>query len=258
MSTKARVRLLPEAIAWDGVVRNTGDQRLLLGYVRAHPRRFDELKRLVPEAARGLRVHGSVRDGRLLVERLSLKGDDDPLLEMVLWHTLFPGLRAPLVAWWMNGPFCLSTAPPDMYVTVDEEREGSLPEREHTERHVHFRCGYIVAAPALSDGIGAPFLWPLPARLLVAPLVVLHLPFAMIGLYLEALRGRDAFVPWWFFLCTPLFMVAVLLHLVVPGLFNRYMAPLVHRITEHALQLEAVSGLVKDALHQDLPRSLSK
>jgi hypothetical protein len=258
MSTEGRIRLLPEAIAWDGVVRNSGRQRLLFGFLRAHPQRLADVRRLVPEAVRGLRAHGSVRGGRLLVERLSVEGHDDLLLEMVLWHAVFPGLQAPLVAWWVDGPYCLSTAPPDLFVTLDDGMEERLPEKDRMDRYVQFHRGHIVSAPALGEGIGAPFEWPLPARLVIAPLVLLLTPIAIAAVYRDAFRGKDTAVPWWTFLLTPLFMVVVLMRLIVPGPFIRHIEPVLERIGERARWREAVNGLVSEALRQDLPRSLSK
>ena len=126
------------------------------------------------------------------------------------------------------------------------------------DRYVHFHRGHIVAAPVLREGLDAPFEWPLPARLLIAPLVMLLTPVALAMVYRDALRARDTAVPWWTILLTPLFMVVVLMRLIVPGPFIRHIEPVLERIGERARWREAVSGLVAEALQQDRPRSLSR
>lgn len=224
---------------------------LLQPYLAQHPERVADLWRYVPEVKDGLQVAWTERAGRIVLERMTVKGHDDPTLEMALWHALFPGLRRPLVAWWLNDvmergedrpsdPGRRSTDP----AAFEEEtllRQGTLLSRVNGNR-AHTRWH----DRDLQD-------WPFGIRLLLFPLVVVLFPVAVVSIVLQARRAGNL-IPLWaivpFLLVMPIFLGIWLgpssLYLRIGALIQGWVAPIHH----HA----AVKNLLAEALDREPPK----
>ncbi len=255
MSEAAHVLLLPDAVKWDGVERHVPMRRILAPYLRAHPRRVADIRRLVPQAADGIRLHATIRDGHLWMEHLSIHGVNDPLEEMVLWHATFPGLRPPMVAWWMTGLLQLSRGTPDAYVTEDEEAERTMPGTHHVRRFVELQRGRVVHGSATNRSARRvrrrlpedPVRWPLALRLLMLPLAMAVPPFVLVHTWVEVLRGRMKARPG-ALLASPLIPVLFVLYWCGTRAFQERIERLIVQMNEGAAQRRAVQQLLHDSL----------
>ncbi len=227
----------------------------LLGpFLAQHPARVEDLWRFVPEVKGGLCMHWTVTNDHLVLERLEVTGLEDPLVEMALWHALFPGLKRPLKAWWSNGS-----------QEVKDREDLPLP---HTVIRplVRGRATYTLVMDrgrVVAQGSDIttpvtwrrqdPFEWPLVPRLLLAPLVLILGPVSVIGVMIKGQRAKDP-LPLWVVLLIPFFTVTLLLKLLFPKAFEAYLEPYMDRIGNSFQRRRAVEDLVKEALQREVPR----
>lgn len=253
---KRRIELYPEEVRWDGVVRHTGWVRMLGGFLRDNPNRKADLLHAMPAGAEGVVAHGAMRDGRLWIERVSVPGAEDVLLDMVLWHALFPGLKAPQVVFWMSGDHVLTTDPPYAYVSHNYDVVDQLPETQLPNRFIRLDRGVVTNKPepirakestsSLPDDL---FQWPLWLRVLLLPVIVLFVPPAMVVFALGG-RWHKLPAPWWMLLLLPVFVVAFLFKWCAPITFERYIAQRVHGLMDGSRRRKAVKDLLQDSLRR--------
>jgi hypothetical protein len=226
---------------------------LLQPYLAQHPGRVADLWRYVPEVRDGLHALWTVRDGHVVLERMEVKGQDDPIVEMALWHALFPGLRRPVVAWWLSGAYEVKDHV-DLPLSATMVRPLVRGKATLTLQMDHGRvlsadpAGRTVAHSASGD----PFTWPLPLRLLLTPFIVLVAPVGVVMVIIEGRRKKDP-VPLWFPLLLPLLTPMILLKWIAPGPFDRYLEPYMHRVGRRFQQRRAVEELVNEALRRKVP-----
>jgi hypothetical protein len=257
----SRVELHPDAVTWDGVVRHFGGARILAGYLRDDPRREQALLDVLPPEASGIVAHGAILDGCLWLDRVSVPGPDDVLLDMVLWHALFPGLKAPQVVFWMSGDRLLTTDPPGSRVYYDRDRAAQLEEADMPFRTLQLSRGVVTQCPAQMTGDtgksvfdGDMLEWPLWLRLLLLPLVLLFVPFAMLLLCLHP-RQQELYLPWWMAFLMPVLLVALVVNWCAPVTFDRYLEHHVQRFMDGTRDRKAVRDLLKESLNNDRPRA---
>ncbi len=249
-------KLVPDVVVHNGVALRSR-RPILLHYLRDHPARCEDVMRLVPEAVHGIHVRARVHHGALLIEGVQVAGLDDPLADMVLWHALFPGLRAPLIAWWCNGLLLLDGIRPDDGSILDgrSEEQRTWAGMDHGRLFLE-RGRIMVPAPSARPRTDDPFTWPLWQRLLLSPLLVLFVPAAVVMVYREGMRQRRLAVPWWFGLLLPMLFLAVSIKWLAPGTFDRHLEHIFLRMGAEVDRRQAVNELLDDALHRDVDRSL--
>jgi hypothetical protein len=253
-------RAVRDVMVHDGLRYVQQGPPLLLGYLALHPQRVRDVMRLVPEAVNGMHAVARIEDGRLLVTGVQVEGAEDPLRDMVLWHALFPGLRAPLVAWWFTE--WLHPGPKRLVIGgfVVEPAEMPPPdpqlrwwiERGHVRSHpdAELDLPYQLTQP--------PYSLPLVVRVLLVPLFLLVMPFAIVALYLEGRKRPQDEVPWWSALLMPIFAVGIVLKLLMPLTFMRHLEPWFNRLDEGHRQRMQVKDLLNEAFRNELRRPLRR
>jgi hypothetical protein len=260
-TAQRRLILYPDSVSWRGVERHFGPVRILERYLRCNPARKDDLLRALPKDAIGIMAYAVVRDGRLWLERVSVPGRGDVLLDMVLWHALFPGLKAPQVVYWMSGDHLLSTDPPD--VITDRFWNGpERPEVERPDRPIRLVRGVLctekTGASKGEDLLDVDILrWPLVLRLLMVPLIIVLVPLAALW---SGLKGRDKHAPsaWWIVLMTPVAIAAFTFRWIAPVTYERHFAARVDELGVGARRRRSVRELVDDALGGSRSRSKAR
>jgi len=219
---------------------------LLEPYLAQHPVRLAALWRAVPEVQAGLRGHWRLRQGKLELVRLSVEGVQDPLVGLVAWHALFPGLRGPLVPWWLHGRWLLTDMekmpdnPPGVFVTyIWEDLELDLK-----GGMVAYRGPVRPVPPKWSEA--DPFDWALWRRLLLLPLMLAALLASLVWLPWRGYREGRPF-PWTFAMEGPVFALLFLLAWMSPVRLQRRILRKVVRIGERYRVHWSVRGLVKEA-----------
>ena len=174
---------------WHGL-----DHYLMHRYLVQHPRRVQELLRVLPEAKEGLCASWSITPEGCSLERIGLLHGNDALTELLIRGALFPGLRLPIKAWWPNGrirPFLDLHAHLDDTVDLDHGAVKYLGPWRPVEHHWS------------SKGFEQ---WPFRARLAVLPVLILLFPVAYFIVLFRELRKVSNFRPF-YILFMPLAMV---------------------------------------------------
>lgn len=236
-----------------------GRSAFLERYLVNHPARVMDLWRLVPESSNGIDAYWSLRHGRLVLTRLCVHGHDDPLLELVLWHALFPGLRPAFTCWWASGRFRVidrqqiptrlpgpsghsDPFPADGVLELD--RGHQLPPGTWKDEPASWKDRDLLE-------------WPMLIRLILLPVVVaMYIP-AVVHCLIQERRREDAIpLSWWRLVPMVLVMPVFALIWILPGTLG-------HRLTEwFQLRFEvfqrgtAVKELLKDALAREVPRTV--
>jgi hypothetical protein len=222
--------------------RHSCVQDLLGPYLRQHPARKAELLRLLPEAVHGVCGCWRLKNGSLFLDELYLMHDAEPFTDMVLWQALFPGLRAPLRAWWCSGSLIIGTgthpgAPIAPGNTVYLERGHGTTAASSRWWHRDFHQ------------------WPLFWRILLLPVSMVLAPVAWLMALWELRRSLPLPVLFVLGLFAPVAVMFVPFVVMGP---RRYVDPFmafVQRWTvpffEGAEQEQAVSDLLSDALGRE-------
>ena len=185
---------LEERVRVNGGIWIVADQYLMHRYLVQHPRRVQELLRVLPEAGSGLHAFWSITAHGCSLDRLSLLHGNDELTELLIWGALFPGLRRPLKAWWASGR-----------VTPFLDLQGYSDDTLHLD---HGSVKYIGPwRPRSVHWSSKGFeLWPFWARLAVLPVLILLFPVAYFIVLFRELRKVSNFRPF-YILFMPVAMV---------------------------------------------------
>lgn len=259
MSEHAGIRLLPDLIDLAGVKHDLGWEPVLQRYLHQHPGRIEGLLRLVPEAAAGIRAHCAVRDRVLWVERLVVPGLEDPLVDMLLWHAVFPGLRAPLIPWWYSGDLQWYGLLPDEQVPEDDLFDPDSTVAAPAAGPWRTDRGRLVCASDDQEGRGVfdrdPYEWPLWTRLAFVPLAMVMVPAAGVWMSLGPDRRN---MPWWTIPAIPVVLVLFIVKFCAPAAYDRHLEPHVQVFTERRMQRHAVRELIDSALQRDRSRTTAR
>jgi hypothetical protein len=177
-----------------------GRSAFLGSYLVTHPARLKDLWRLVPESSAGIDATWSLSHGRLVLTRLAVRGFEDPLLELVLWHALFPGLRPGFTCWWASGRFRVIDAN-----RVPTLRKGPAGHSDAFPQNGLLELDHGRLLPPGTWKEEAPrwqdrdlLEWPWLIRLLLLPVVVaLYIPGVVNCLVQERRRMHLPMLSWW-------------------------------------------------------------
>jgi hypothetical protein len=249
--------LTHDLVRYEGSLHQVVTTPVLKDYLRDNPRRCEDVHRLVPESVNGIHAELRLEEGLLRVERVRLDGNDDPLTDLLLWHALFPGLRAPVVAWWFTG--LLMTKPlnyriPELPDAEPELWIGLYSLQRWTERG---RVGPAINLYEERDEQEDSLLnWPIPLRALLLPLVLVAAPIAAVKVYRE---NRDSSEPLhWFGVLIPAGVVILCIMLFAPRAFHDRLVGLYDRIGRGYRQRMQVKDLLNEAFRNEVRRPLRR
>jgi hypothetical protein len=236
-----------------------GRSAFLETYLVTHPARLKDLWRMVPESSEGIEAYWSLRHGRLVLSRLAVRGCDDPLIELVLWHALFPGLRPAFTCWWASGRFRVIDANANTTLLPGPSGHSDAFPVDgvlELERGHMLPLGTWKAEPEPWQHRDL-FEWPVPIRMLLLPLVViLYIPAVVNGLRQERRRQDAIPLSWWRLVPMVLAMPVFCLVFILPNERSKRLTEWFQVRFEVLQRGTAVKELVKEALARDTPRTV--